>query len=352
MIQLIDESLIQEKLEEVSNNVFCTDYVGDITNWLLNKPKAYRMLYDTVADVWCIADALVVTHSDMAYEMWRSGYVQEHMREDFIEDIKYYADKHGISSSDAYASYWFREFKLIGIFFIPNGKDYFEYEDTGFYDVQIPISTGTLFVKSNFYLTENGCLKDLYNKLAAVGALSPRVALDESELDVRNLERKRTPLELVGQIQCRYKHQLAGFLDYIIRNSREDVLIDNIEILQQYEDSGVAGILGNTARELFQEYDVAWEDDTRLGVMLRDEFTEVWQNRKWGRIKGRIKKIEPELNEVAKNLNDDDWLSSHTQEEIEAAGELYDKLDNEYRELLGKESITPMWIRKWKKPER
>ena len=66
---------LNESLEEIASGTYCTDYVGDIVNWLLNKPKPYRIVYDRYYDVWCIADAMQNTHKDMSIDMFDSDYL-------------------------------------------------------------------------------------------------------------------------------------------------------------------------------------------------------------------------------------------------------------------------------------
>ena len=54
--------ILDERLEDIGNSTYCTDSAQDIANWIVNKPKPYRVIYDKTYDVWCIADAAVQTH--------------------------------------------------------------------------------------------------------------------------------------------------------------------------------------------------------------------------------------------------------------------------------------------------
>ena len=67
--------IITENLENISEGCYATDYVGDVVNWILNKPKPYRILYDSHFDVWVICDALENTHKGMAIDLFDSDYL-------------------------------------------------------------------------------------------------------------------------------------------------------------------------------------------------------------------------------------------------------------------------------------
>lgn len=72
MIQLterldeLEESVkLSEGLKDTGYNVWYTDYVGDIVNWLVNKPICYRIIYYAPADIWAICNALNSFHAEM-----------------------------------------------------------------------------------------------------------------------------------------------------------------------------------------------------------------------------------------------------------------------------------------------
>ena len=76
-LQIKESVDLTEGLDEVADGTYCTDYVGDVANWILNKPKPYRILYDKKFDIWCIADAMKNTHKDMSIDMFDDGYVEQ-----------------------------------------------------------------------------------------------------------------------------------------------------------------------------------------------------------------------------------------------------------------------------------
>ncbi len=174
--------MLIERIEEIASGTYCTDSASDIVNWLLNKPKAYRILYDIVLGVWCIADALENTHKDMSIDMFDSGYLYdnpEHVDLDsYVLDMrneKRFND--GYTDAEVYSDYSFRELKLLGCFFIPDGQEYRDYEESGFYSVKTKITTGTIFTVARGDLEK--FFTPLYNKLRIAGAFVKEDITDE-----------------------------------------------------------------------------------------------------------------------------------------------------------------------------
>ena len=67
---------INESLEELERDMFVTDFVGDIVNLLVNKPKPYRILWDYLTDVYVIGDAYTYIHRDLLDAIKDAGYTQ------------------------------------------------------------------------------------------------------------------------------------------------------------------------------------------------------------------------------------------------------------------------------------
>ena len=167
----IKESVsLDERLEEIGYSTYMTDLTSDIVNWLLNKPKPYRVLYDSMYDVWSIADATATTHKDMSIDMFDSDYLYNIAR-DLDSDIEAMRKEgnfnSGYTDAEVYSDYLFDSGYLTGLIFIPSGDDYFKYEDTGFYPTKTEITTGTIFTK--FPLEDR--FKSLYRKLKIADAI-------------------------------------------------------------------------------------------------------------------------------------------------------------------------------------
>lgn len=173
---------LTERLEEICRSTYATDSAQDIANWIVNKPKPYRILYDRYYDVWVIADANDQTHSDMAMGLFDSGYLYG-VAKDLDGDIKRIRNDESNSRGDYYSSGWtdaevyqdygFDHYQLKGLIFIPYGMEYRDYEESGFYSYKKNISTGTIFTQRPTEFSSDGIFKSLYNKLAIMKALQP-----------------------------------------------------------------------------------------------------------------------------------------------------------------------------------
>lgn len=67
---------INESLEQLEPDMFVTDYVGDIVNLLVNKPKQYRILWDFSTDVYAIGIATTYIHRNLLNAIKQAGYTQ------------------------------------------------------------------------------------------------------------------------------------------------------------------------------------------------------------------------------------------------------------------------------------
>lgn len=75
--------VLKERLQKLGNDMFITDYAGDIVKLLVNKPKPYRFLYDAQADLYMICDAWDYIHSDMVVTAFENGWYSD--QKDFCE---------------------------------------------------------------------------------------------------------------------------------------------------------------------------------------------------------------------------------------------------------------------------
>lgn len=185
-LRVAESVTLDENLEEIASGTYCTDYVGDIVNWLLNKPKPYRILYDKKYDVWCIADAMQNTHKDMSIDLFDSDYLYG-VTDDLDGDIQRFREEgnfnDGYTDAEVYSEWLFDNRLMKGCFFIPKNMNYRDYEESGFYSVNIPITTGDIFVTRASELSPSGIFSDLYNKLLIRGAI--RKSLKQIWLDLR-----------------------------------------------------------------------------------------------------------------------------------------------------------------------
>lgn len=173
---------LTERLEEICQSTYATDSAQDIANWLINKPKPYRVLYDRLYDVWVIAYAKDQTHSDMVIDLFDSGYLYgvtkdldgdiSKIRNDDFNFHRYRYDS-GWTDAEVYQDYASHRYQLKGFIFIPFGEQYRDYEESGFYSYKKDIKTGTVFTQRPTEFSSDGIFKSLYNKLAVMKALQP-----------------------------------------------------------------------------------------------------------------------------------------------------------------------------------
>ena len=67
---------IRESIEKV-DDILVFDYVGDLINVLLNKPKPYRICYDPKNDIYGLGDAYKYIHAFIEKGMKKLGYEPE-----------------------------------------------------------------------------------------------------------------------------------------------------------------------------------------------------------------------------------------------------------------------------------
>lgn len=186
---------LAERLEEICQSTYATDSAQDIANWIVNKPKPYRILYDRYYDVWVIAHANDQTHSDMAIDLFDSNYLYG-VAKDLDGDIQRIRNDESNSRGDYYSSGWtdaevyqdygFDHYQLKGLIFIPFGMKYRDYEESGFYSYKKDIATGTIFTQRPTEFSSDGIFKSLYNKLAIMKALQPDKSIDTRDPESLN----------------------------------------------------------------------------------------------------------------------------------------------------------------------
>ena len=78
-------TLVNEKLTRLGNDMFITDYVGNIVDLVKNKTDTYRILYDSKIDKYIIANSYDYTHYEMLRRAYDEGYYID--VEDYITDV-------------------------------------------------------------------------------------------------------------------------------------------------------------------------------------------------------------------------------------------------------------------------
>ena len=170
--------ILDERLEDIGNSTYCTDSAQDIANWIVNKPKPYRVIYDKTYDVWCIADAAVQTHKDMSIDMFDSNYLYDYAR-DLDADIERMRKEDNLNSgwtdAEAYSDYQFDHYNIKGLIYIPENFEYRDYEESGFYSARTELVNGTIFTTRHSEFSDSGIFKSLYLKLKIMGMIKPDI---------------------------------------------------------------------------------------------------------------------------------------------------------------------------------
>lgn len=136
---------IQEGIKQVDSGMFITDYVGDVVNLFVNKPKPYRIVYNQVDDVYGVGDAYRYIHGNIEDALIANGY----------GDAKFYHD----ATYDKNCKEFTKNFT-----FVPYLTTDSSWEVGGFVGERSEptfIKTGTILTNSDLQTF----LPDLYNKL-------------------------------------------------------------------------------------------------------------------------------------------------------------------------------------------
>lgn len=140
----INESYLTESLHKLGSDCFITDSPYDIKNLIMNKPKLYRILYDSNIDMYMIGDGNEVIHWDMITEARRQGYYAN--QEDFIDELGGTLDNYvetgiyGIYDDDYEVDPY-----LLYMVFSPDNEEFMLGEDG--YDGQLKFNFGYLFLR-------------------------------------------------------------------------------------------------------------------------------------------------------------------------------------------------------------
>lgn len=160
---------IRESFKRLENDLFITDYVGDIVNLLLNKPKPYRITYIKYDDLYIIANAETNVHYDMTDKVMELGY---------LPNAKEFMDQCNIDL-DEFDGYHTDNLIFLTDIDLENFGSYTDKYATAEFGYEYPITTGSIFTKSKFsrnYFKRQ--LPDLYTKLQKYAIDKPRVLYD------------------------------------------------------------------------------------------------------------------------------------------------------------------------------
>lgn len=137
---------LTESLQRLAPNAFITDSPYQIRDLLINKPKLYRILYDSNIDMYMIGDGQEVIHWDLIRAARRLGYYAE--MESFIDelgDLDNYVEFGGggqFLDDEEIESY------LIYMVFSPDDEEFILGEDGYQFQYQLPF--GYMFTRDSY----------------------------------------------------------------------------------------------------------------------------------------------------------------------------------------------------------
>lgn len=89
-MKLLFKKRLNEGMYKITQDILMCDYAGNVVNLMKNKPKEYRILYDSYADVFLVCQADDYIHGQMLEKAITSGaYVQY---KDKIEQLENFAE--------------------------------------------------------------------------------------------------------------------------------------------------------------------------------------------------------------------------------------------------------------------
>lgn len=331
---------IQEGLEEIANDVYCSDYVGDVTNWLLNKPKPYRILYDSQHDIWCVGNAINVTHGDMAYELYKTGYVEKYITDGENALIRKVADQYGVSMTRAFDIIGFNNGWLVGAFFIPNGLEYADYEDSEFYKERFEITTGTLFFRNKSYFTNRGVFKDLFLKLKQLEAFS-----DSEHVDYSGYTEQLHRSGVRYQLNYVEHGRIIGFIPIDILEDEHTIRIYDPAVISKADYATVSYIMLDSLKENYSDYYV----DLRLkDIIFAADYVKTIGNDEYVKLVNRHWELLHILEDLEKDyIANKKWLDSAPKEEIDEVSAEWEKAYDELQEVEKLKKETPDHFTVW-----
>ena len=138
---------LAESLHKLGSNCFITDSPYDIKNLIMNKPKLYRILYDSNIDMYMIGDGNEIIHWDMINEARKLGYYAN--QEEFIDELGGTLDNYvetgiyGIYEDEIEVDPY-----LIYIIYSPDEEEFRLGEDG--YQARYPLENGVIYTRDSY----------------------------------------------------------------------------------------------------------------------------------------------------------------------------------------------------------
>lgn len=155
--------VLSEGLNRLAPNAFITDSPYQVRNLLMNKPKLYRILYDSNIDMYMIGDGQEVIHWDLIKAARKQGYYAE--MEEFIDELGDLENYVEFGEGGQFLDDEEIDSYLIYMVYSPDDDTFILGEDG--YQFRYPLSQGVMFTRDS-YLED--C--DLYRVLKSMMPVS------------------------------------------------------------------------------------------------------------------------------------------------------------------------------------
>lgn len=151
----VNEELLSESLHKLGSDCFITSSPYDIKNLIMNKPKLYRILYDSNIDMYMIGDGRKIIHQDLLEKSFELGYYagletnknfHKFIRANAISKTARNYARDGINGfyNDTNDVLEFGPY-LLYMIFSPDENEFMLGEDS--YDEQLKLNFGYLFLR-------------------------------------------------------------------------------------------------------------------------------------------------------------------------------------------------------------
>lgn len=160
-----------------------------------------------------------------------------------------------------------------------------------------------------------------------------RSSIDAKDLKIRTEVWDSYDGWVQGAVVCEYNNDIVGKIDVQINNDEEEIYIDMIEVKPEYRRQGIATQMFDFLRKEFADYYVEWGFTTSDGTQLKEKLTNTIKNPEYDNLEKSINTINNLLSKCEEKLNDDEWLESVPQEEINRVSNRWQLLYDKKRDL-------------------
>lgn len=144
------------------------------------------------------------------------------------------------------------------------------------------------------------------------------------------------------------RDKVIGYIDYQLSDSEHEIYINMIQVSDEYKRRGIATEMLYALRNEYPDYYVDWGYTTPDGTALKSKLTTTQLNPEFVKIQNAIQICQDLLEKLEVKLNDDEWLSSAEQSEIDKVADKWQKVYDKKRDLEYSLDDMREYITVWK----